>query len=86
MDPGLVGALQQAAEELGIPSLTMASGGGHDAADFAEVGAPSVMIFVRNAHGSHNPEESMELTDFMQATRLLTRLIATEAGDGMAEK
>jgi N-carbamoyl-L-amino-acid hydrolase len=86
MDPGLVGALQQAAEELGIPSLTMASGGGHDAADFAEVGVPSVMIFVRNAHGSHNPEESMELTDFMQATRLLTRLIATIAGDGMAEK
>ena len=35
----------------------MASGAGHDAAVFAKVGMPTAMIFVRNEHGSHNPDE-----------------------------
>ena len=42
----------------------MASGAGHDAAVFAKVGIPSGMIFVRNEHGSHNPDEAMSLEDF----------------------
>ncbi len=53
----------------------MASGAGHDAAVFAGVGVPSAMIFVRNDHGSHNPEESMDLADFAIATRSLIRLL-----------
>jgi N-carbamoyl-L-amino-acid hydrolase len=53
----------------------MASGAGHDAAVFAKVGVPSAMIFVRNDHGSHNAEESMELEDFAVATRALIRLL-----------
>ena len=36
----------------------MASGAGHDAAVFAKVGIPCGMIFVRNDHGSHNPDEA----------------------------
>ena len=53
----------------------MASGAGHDAATFAAVGIPSAMIFVRNDHGSHNAEESMELADFAVGARALQRLI-----------
>jgi N-carbamoyl-L-amino-acid hydrolase len=53
----------------------MASGAGHDAAVFAKIGIPSAMIFVRNDHGSHNAEESMELEDFAVATRALIRLL-----------
>ena len=29
-------------------------------------GVPTAMIFVRNEHGSHNPDEAMELADFAQ--------------------
>ena len=42
----------------------MASGAGHDAAVFAKMGIPTGMIFVRNDHGSHNPDEAMALDDF----------------------
>ncbi len=53
----------------------MASGAGHDAAVFAKVGIPSAMIFVRNEHGSHNPDEAMSLDDFAVATRALLGLL-----------
>lgn len=76
MDRGLVAALGRVAAELAIPTLTMASGGGHDAQDFAEAGIPAAMIFVRNDKGSHNPDEAMEIDDFMQGTRLLANLLA----------
>ena len=36
------------------------------------------MIFIRNAHGSHNPEEAMELADFAAATRLLASFLAAD--------
>jgi N-carbamoyl-L-amino-acid hydrolase len=47
----------------------MASGAGHDAAVFAKMSVPTGMIFVRNEHGSHNPDEAMTLDDFGIATR-----------------
>ncbi len=53
----------------------MASGAGHDAAVFAKLGIPTAMIFVRNEHGSHNPEEAMSLEDFAVATRSLMGLL-----------
>ena len=53
----------------------MPSGAGHDAAVFAKVGIPSAMIFVRNEHGSHNPEEAMTLEDFAAGTRALLGLL-----------
>jgi N-carbamoyl-L-amino-acid hydrolase len=49
----------------------MASGAGHDAAVFAKMGIPTGMIFVRNEHGSHNPEEAMALDDFSIAAQAL---------------
>jgi len=53
----------------------MASGAGHDAAVFAKLGIPTGMVFVRNAHGSHNPDEAMALEDFAIGTRCLMGLL-----------
>jgi N-carbamoyl-L-amino-acid hydrolase len=63
----LMGLLEQPFE--------MASGAGHDAAVFAKVGIPSAMIFVRNEHGSHNPDEAMSMDDFAVGVRALMGLL-----------
>ena len=55
----------------GLNSEAIASGAGHDAAVFANSGVPSAMIFVRNENGSHNPNESMEIEDFMYGVDVL---------------
>ncbi|XKM43646.1 hydantoinase/carbamoylase family amidase (plasmid) [Rhizobium ruizarguesonis] len=49
----------------------MLSGGGHDAAAFAQAGWESVMVFLRNWNGSHNPDEAMNPEDLVQAVRVL---------------
>jgi N-carbamoyl-L-amino-acid hydrolase len=36
------------------------------------------MIFVRNSHGSHNPDEAMDLRDFMLGTQLLAWKLAED--------
>ncbi|MBV9345281.1 MAG: Zn-dependent hydrolase [Gammaproteobacteria bacterium] len=53
----------------------MASGAGHDAAVFAKMGIPCGMIFVRNQHGSHNPDEAMALEDFALGADALLQLL-----------
>jgi len=53
----------------------MASGAGHDAAVFAKLDIPTAMIFIRNEHGSHNPDEAMSLDDFAVGTRCLVGLL-----------
>ena len=50
---------------------------GHDAAVFANGGTPSAMIFVRNSHGSHNPDEAMAIEDFMCGVELMYAFIST---------
>lgn len=75
MDPALRGMLHAEAQTLGIPVLELASGAGHDCAVFANQGVASAMIFVRNDKGSHNPEETMTIGDFAEATRLLVSLL-----------
>ena len=76
VDPAIRAALEAGAAELGIPALDLGSPASHDAAAFAAVGVPMGMIFVRNANGSHNPHEAMEIDDFMAGTALLTRYLA----------
>jgi beta-ureidopropionase / N-carbamoyl-L-amino-acid hydrolase len=71
LHPGLRAALLG---HLGQP-FEMPSGAGHDAAVFAKVGVPSAMVFVRNAHGSHNPDEAMALEDFAVGARALLDLL-----------
>lgn len=70
-DPVLVDRLREAMRTSGQEPFLMASGGGHDAAVFASAGVPSAMVFVRNANGSHNPREAMEIGDFVAATDIV---------------
>lgn len=63
--------LQNTCERLDLPAEAIPSGAGHDAAVFANEGVPSAMIFVRNANGSHNPNEAMEIDDFVHGANVL---------------
>ena len=57
------------------PHEIIASGAGHDASMFANAGIPSAMLFIRNQNGSHNPDEAMEIDDFMQGVGVLNQAI-----------
>lgn len=74
-DPGVVERLKRAMRAAGQEPFVMPSGGGHDAAIFAAAGIPSGMVFVRNRNGSHNPDEAMELDDFVAATDILSAFL-----------
>jgi N-carbamoyl-L-amino-acid hydrolase len=75
MDGGLRAILRRESRALGIDTLEMPSGAGHDAQDFVHAGFPAAMIFVRNGHGSHNPAESLDMADFALGIRLLARFL-----------
>jgi N-carbamoyl-L-amino-acid hydrolase len=77
MDAAFRERLLAGCHALGIPALEMPSGAGHDAQDFAHAGFRAGMIFVRNSHGSHNPDEAMDIADFALGTRLLAWMLAT---------
>lgn len=76
MEAGVQAGLARAAASLGIRALPMASGGGHDAAAFAQAGVPAGMLFVRNQNGSHNPKEAMRMEDFASACAVAQRFAA----------
>lgn len=76
---GLRHMLRQSCEALGIETMEMASGAGHDVGDFAQAGVPSALVFIRNENGSHNPAEAMEMEDFAEAVRLLVRTVSDVA-------
>jgi N-carbamoyl-L-amino-acid hydrolase len=71
--------LQAGCRDAGIEPYLMASGAGHDAATFAHVGIPAAMIFVRNEHGSHNPDEFMDMADFDCALGVLVNALKRPA-------
>jgi N-carbamoyl-L-amino-acid hydrolase len=71
VDPSILQQLIEGAKELNIRYRLMPSGASHDAAAFARAGVPMGMIFVRNKNGSHNPEESMEIDNLMEAIKLM---------------
>jgi beta-ureidopropionase / N-carbamoyl-L-amino-acid hydrolase len=75
MSAEVVTALGAAARSAGIPHVEMPCGAGHDAAVFAQVGVPTGMVFIRNANGSHNPDESMDIADFDAAARLVMAMV-----------
>jgi N-carbamoyl-L-amino-acid hydrolase len=79
MDAALQQALTQAAQASGVACRAIASGGGHDAAAFAQAGVPAAMLFVRNQHGSHNPHEAMRMEDFAAGCAVMTRWAADAA-------
>ena len=74
MDGKVVAAMEAACSAEGVPSVTLPSGAGHDAAVFAGMDVPTGMLFIRNENGSHNPKESMEMDDFAAAARVLMRI------------
>ena len=76
MAPSLRTRLAEAAAALRVSATDMPSGAGHDALVFAGLGVPTAMLFIRNAHGSHNPREAMEIEDFAQAAEVLTMVLA----------
>jgi N-carbamoyl-L-amino-acid hydrolase len=78
MDSPFRAQLHEGCSALGIPAMDIPSGAGHDAQDFAHAGYPAAMIFVRNANGSHNPDEQMEMSDFALGTRLLAWMVMQE--------
>jgi N-carbamoyl-L-amino-acid hydrolase len=79
VSPTILSELEQAAARLNIPAARIASPASHDAAAFASAGVPTAMIFVRNENGSHNPDEQMEIGDFLDACAVLAAWIADHA-------
>lgn len=78
MDAGWIERIESAGRRLGRVVERLPSGAGHDAAMFATAGIPSAMLFVRNANGSHNPHEAMEMADFMMGVTLLRECLAVK--------
>jgi N-carbamoyl-L-amino-acid hydrolase len=79
-EPGFIdrewaGRLRSICSALGYPYIDIPSGAGHDAAIFANHGVPAGMIFIRNADGSHNPDEKMELDDFLMGAEVLYQAV-----------
>lgn len=71
MDEGCIQRFEAVAARAGQTLERIPSGAGHDAAVFAAAGIPAAMLFVRNAHGSHNPQEAMGIDDFLLGTQWL---------------
>ncbi|MDQ7989371.1 MAG: hydantoinase/carbamoylase family amidase [Candidatus Dactylopiibacterium sp.] len=71
LDEGWIARLEDAGRRRGAVVERIASGAGHDAAVFANAGIPAAMVFVRNAHGSHNVHEAMDVADLLEGVALL---------------
>ena len=78
LDPGLRKLLADTADALDIPHRAFATVG-HDASIFARAGIPAAMVLVRNADGSHNPDEKMELADFAAGVQVLAAAMGSLA-------
>jgi N-carbamoyl-L-amino-acid hydrolase len=66
-DAALQAALAAAAARVGVATLPLGSPASHDAANFAAEGIPTGLLLIRNAKGSHNPQEAMDTADLMAA-------------------
>lgn len=71
MSAPLLSDIEAGARIIGTRPRRMLSGGGHDAAAFAQAGWDAAMVFIRNWDGSHNPAEGMDPADLAQAVRAL---------------
>ncbi len=74
-DPSLRDVLDAAARDLNLPTLSLASGAGHDAAFMAEI-TKSAMIFVPSRDGkSHTPDEWTDNEAIALAADVLLRAL-----------
>ena len=76
-DAALVAKLEAGAAALGVGIQKLASGAGHDSANFGAAGIPFAMLFIANQNGSHNPKEAMKTDDFLAAAAVLTKAVVT---------
>jgi beta-ureidopropionase / N-carbamoyl-L-amino-acid hydrolase len=70
LDSEIAGIVGRTAQNIAVETHAMPTVG-HDAAMFARLGIPAAIILVRNANGSHNPDEHMEMDDFGLSLKLL---------------
>lgn len=71
----IVNRLAHHATNLGLSFLTMPSGAGHDAMNFAAI-APTGLIFIPSIQGiSHNPNEKSTMADIANGTELLFTIV-----------
>jgi len=81
-DPGCIGAVRQAAAELGYTHRDIVSGAGHDAGYIARV-APVGMVFVPCKDGiSHNEIEDASPDDLAAGCNVLMRAMLAHAAGG----
>ena len=78
-DPALRRQLAAAAARMGVQHMPLGSPASHDAANFAAAGIPTGLLLVRNAHGSHNPHEAMDVDDLMTAIATFAAFLEAEA-------
>lgn len=78
-DPAICRAFDEAARRLDISAMPLGSPGSHDSAAFAEAGVPMAMLLVRNRNGSHNPAETMDIGDFLDAVSILALWLSDHA-------
>lgn len=70
-DPSIRNYIAEAAKELGLSSLLMPSGAGHDAQDMAKI-TPTGMIFIPSVGGvSHSPKEYSRPEDLTNGVNVL---------------
>lgn len=75
-DPGLMAAVESAAEALGLTHQRMPSGAGHDAQEVAQI-CPMVMIFTPSVGGiSHSPREFTKPGDVANGVDVLLNAVA----------
>ncbi len=78
-DAVLVNSVQQHAQALGLSTLRMPSGAGHDAQMLARV-CPTAMVFVPSAGGlSHNVREHTEAVQLEQGANVLLQVLVDAA-------
>ena len=75
MNKKLINKFKSAAVNSKVKYKIMASGAGHDASVFSNNNIPSLMLFIRNKHGSHNPKEYMSMKHFSTVLSVLKNSI-----------
>ncbi len=79
-DKMIADIIAEAASDLGLSSLRMTSGAGHDAQMISAI-APTAMIFVPSIGGiSHNPREASSETDLVAGANVLLEVVRRMVG------
>ena len=71
-----INLLEDEAKKLGIKSLTLPSGAGHDAMNLTKLASSVGMLFIPCVDGiSHNTKEAINFDDAVMATKILTNAL-----------